>query len=531
MAQTPGRTAIPGSERGSPLHGARTIGAVPADERIEVTVRVRRRTSLASLADRGISADLPPSKRKYLTREEYANQHAADPADLAKVEAFAKANGLVVLDSSPARRSVFLSGTAAAMQTAFGTTIEQHEHDDGSYRGRSGTLSVPTELAAIVEGVFGIDDRPVAKPHYQLRRPPAAIGIQPHAAGGAFTPPELAKLYNFPPGLDGAGQCIGIIELGGGYRTADIKAYFQKLGLSVPQVTTVRVDGGKNQPSTAEGADGEVMLDIEVAAAVAPKAKIAVYFAPNTDKGFLDALTMAIHDTVHKPSVLSISWGSAELNWTLQAMRSFDQALQTAAALGVTVCAAAGDNGSGDAVADGKPHADFPATSPFMLACGGTKLIAAGGAITSEVVWNESANSATGGGVSDVFDTPAYQQAAGVPLTAYPSARPGRAIPDVAGDADPATGYQVRVDGQEFVIGGTSAVAPLWAGLIALMNQKLAQPVGFLNPMLYGTVVNTGSFRDIVSGTNGAYPAKVGWDACTGWGSPNGVTLLNTIKG
>jgi kumamolisin len=519
--------AINGSDRAA-LHGAHVVGPIPADERFEVTVRVRRKASLASLAVSGFHADQAPQKRNYLTREQHATNYGADPADIANVEAFAKAHGLVVVESSPARRSVFLSGTAANFAKAFGTTIDLYEHDGGTYRGRTGVLTVPTELQPIVEGVFGIDNRPVAKPHFQISKTSNG-GIRPHAAGSSFSPPELTKLYNFPSGVDGSGQCIAILELGGGYRAADIKAYFNEIGLPVPHVVTLRVDGGTSHPSTPDSADGEVMLDIEVAAAIAPKAKIAVYFAPNTDKGFLDALTMAIHDTTNKASVISIGWGGPESNWTAQAMNSFDQALQTAATLGVTVCCASGDNGSGNGVDDGKAHVDFPASSPFALACGGTKLTAAGTNISSEVVWNESADSATGGGVSDFFPVPDYQSATGVPGSANPGSKRGRGVPDVAGHADPATGYRVRVNGQEFVIGGTCAVAPLLAGLIALMNQKLGHPVGFLNPLIYGTLVGKGCFQDIISGTNGAYAAKSGWDACTGWGSPNGTKLLNAL--
>lgn len=521
------RVIVRGSER-SPHHGARVVGQVPNDERFEVTVRIRRKAALQSVAG-GFHTDKLPMNRRYLTREQYASSHGADPADMAKVEAFARAHNLVVVEKSPARRSIFLSGTAGDFAKAFGTTIEHYEHDGGTYRGRVGPLTVPADLDGIVEGVFGIDDRPVARPHFQRRK--MTGGTQPRATGGSFTPVELATLYNFPTDLDGSGQCIGIIELGGGYRTADIKTYFQELGRPAPTVRTVRVDGGKNHPSNAESADGEVMLDIEVGAAVAPKALIAVYFAPNTDKGFLDAVTKAIHDTTHKPSVISISWGSAEDNWTQQSLTAFDQAFQTAAALGVTVCCAAGDNGSSDGEKDGKAHVDFPASSPFALGCGGTKLTASGNTIADEVVWNESADSATGGGVSDFFPVPQYQSAAGIPPSANPGSHTGRGVPDVAGDADPATGYVVRVDGEEFVIGGTSAVAPLWAGLIALMNQKLSHPVGFLNPLIYQPLVGKDSFRDISSGDNGAYSAKPGWDACTGWGTPNGAKLLQALGG
>jgi kumamolisin len=321
-----------------------------------------------------------------------------------------------------------------------------------------------------------------------------------------------------------------LIELGGGYRSADLKTYFTKLGLPVPKVKSVSVDGGKNRPSTANSADGEVMLDIEVAAAVAPKALIAVYFAPNTTQGFLDAITKAVHDTVNKPMVISISWGAPESAWTGQALTQYDQAFQAAAAMGVTICCAAGDSGSTDGVGDGKAHVDFPASSPYVLACGGTRLNSSGTTINSEVVWNENSDSATGGGVSNFFAVPAYQNAANIPVSANGGGR-GRGLPDVAGDADPASGYQVRVDGSDLVIGGTSAVAPLWAGLITLMNQKLDQPVGFLNPLLYGSLNKAGVVRDITSGSNGAYKAQAGWDPCTGWGSPNGANLLNALIG
>ncbi|MDH5339735.1 MAG: S53 family peptidase, partial [Rubrivivax sp.] len=332
----------------------------------------------------------------------------------------------------------------------------------------------------------------------------------------------------FPTGLDGSGECIGIIELGGGYRPSDLSAYFSSLGLAAPKVKVVHVDHGRNHPTNASSADGEVMLDIEVAGAIAPKATLAVYFAPNTDQGFLDAITTAVHDDVHKPSVISISWGSAESNWTAQAMTQFDQAFQAAAAMGVTICAAAGDNGSGDGQADGLPHVDFPASSPHVLGCGGTRLLASGSSIKSETVWNEGAGGATGGGVSGFFPPPAYQSGAQVPSIAG-THHAGRGVPDVAGDADPVTGYQVLVDGQQLVFGGTSAVAPLWAGLVALMNQQLGHPVGFLNPLLYGSLTGKGLLHDIKTGSNGAYAARPGWDPCTGWGSPDGAKLLNAL--
>ena len=522
------RHTIPGSERHA-LEGAKAIGPARPDERIEVTLRLRAKAPVMhALAANGADDDTHPGQRKYLTREQFAASHGADTQDLANVAAFAKAHDLTVVESDAARRSVVLSGTAQQLDTAFGVHLQEFEHASGTYRGRTGTVSVPGDLAGVVEGVFGLDNRPAADPHFQRYEP--VLGMRSVAAK-SFTPPELAKLYGFPADADGSGQCIGIIELGGGYKPADLKTYFTALGLANPKVKSVLVDHAKNHPTNANSADGEVLLDIEVCGAVAPKATIAVYFAPNTTQGFLDAITTAVHDKVNKPSVISISWGSAEQNWTTQAMTQYDQAFQDAAAMGVTICVASGDNGSSDGVADGKVHVDFPASSPNVLACGGTKLLASSAtAISSETVWNEGATtSSTGGGVSGFFALPAYQSKAGVPVSAGAGGKAGRGVPDVAGDADPATGYEVRVDGQNFVIGGTSAVAPLWAGLVALMNQKLGHPVGFLNPMLYGSLHGKGVTHDITSGNNGSYSAKAGWDPCTGWGSPNGAKLLKAL--
>ena len=282
-----------------------------------------------------------------------------------------------------------------------------------------------------------------------------------------------------------------------------------------------------------QGADGEVLLDIEVVGAVAPGAAQLVYFAPNTDQGFVDAVTMAVH-AEPTPVAVSISWGGPESTWTGQSMTALDQAIADGVALGVTITAAAGDNGSGDGVSDGKPHTDFPASSPHALACGGTSLHGdpATGTISTETVWNDGAGGgATGGGVSVTFALPTWQASAGVP--ANPSGAPGRGVPDVAGNADPATGYQVLIDGQQTVIGGTSAVAPLWAALIARFAQALGKSFGLMQQPLYAGVQPgqpmTG-LRDITSGNNGAYSAGPGWDACTGLGVPEGTALLAVLS-
>jgi kumamolisin len=274
------------------------------------------------------------------------------------------------------------------------------------------------------------------------------------------------------------------------------------------------------------------MLDIEIAGVVAPGARIVVYFAPNTDAGFIDAVTTAVHDSTHSPSVVSISWGGPESTWTAQSLTALDQAFQAASTLGVTVTVASGDNGSGDGVDDGADHVDFPASSPNVLACGGTSLIGQAGAIQSETVWNDGADGgAGGGGVSKVFALPAYQQGFTVTTAAGGAPLAMRGVPDVSGDADPQTGYQVRIDGTNTVVGGTSAVAPLWAALIALINASRGTPVGFLNTALYAAAASASSpFNDITVGDNGDFVATTGWDACTGLGSPMGAALAAALS-
>jgi kumamolisin len=491
------------------VRGATPAGAVPNTEIIHASVVLNRR--------RGSTG---AGKLHRMSREAYGAAHGADSASLDVIEKFAHQFGLSVAERHANRRLIILSGTAPAMEKAFGTQLARYQTVEGvTYRGRTGALTLPTELEPLVMAVLGLDNRPAAKPHFRKR---TAAGTS-----GSFTPPQIAQLYNFPTGVTGSGQTIGIIELGGGYSADDLNTYFSQLGISTPQVSAISVDGGQNQPGG--DADAEVMLDIEVAGAVASGAQIAVYFATNTDQGFHDAIAAAAHDTTRQPSIISISWGQSEDSWTEQALNAMNAALEDAANMGVTVTVAAGDNGATDGVKDGQLHVDFPASSPYVIACGGTTLKAKGGTIASEQVWNElaSGNGATGGGISDIFALPAYQQNAGVPATA--SGFVGRGVPDVAGDADPTTGYAVRVDGQNTVVGGTSAVAPLWAGLVALINQQLGTPVGYLNPLLYQ--VPESDFRDIVTGGTDGYNAGPGWDPCTGLGSPNGTALANALMG
>jgi len=526
---------LSGSERVA-MAGAKAVGAANPSEPLQVTILLKsnaspeaRRNAIRALASQ------PPGARKHLTREEFAGVRGASQADVDKVVAFAHEYGLSVVRADAARRTVVLAGTVASFSHAFQVELYRFEHPTGMYRGRTGVIHIPQELNGIVTAVLGLDNRPQAAPHFRTKKRASTTHARAAQPPGTFTPPQVASLYNYPAGATGQGECIALIELGGGYRARDIKHYFQSvLKIPLPKVSAIAVDGGQNSPTgDSSGPDGEVMLDIEVAGGVAPQASIAVYFGPNTDQGFYDAIAAALHDATNKPSVISISWGGPESTWSSQALSEYNTLLEDAATLGVSVCAAAGDNGSSDGVNDGLQHADFPASSPYMLACGGTQLTASGGNISSEVVWNEIANGegATGGGISAIFPKPDYQASANVPPSVNAGGFVGRGLPDVAGNADPQSGYDVYVDGQATIIGGTSAVAPLWAGLIACINQIMGKPVGFLNPTLYTQLAGGQGLHDVTKGNNGAYVAGPGWDACTGLGSPDGAAIATALAG
>jgi len=520
---------LPGSELQVPFD-AELIGPCPADTQIQVTVYLRSKDP--SGLQEYVQQISGPGSHVYLTPQQFAHKFGADPADVEGVRNFAQAEQLQVLGHDLGRRSVTLSGTAARLSEAFGVNLQHYRYAGGVYRLRQGSIQIPNSFANIITGVFGFDNRPKARAHFRvLNKKAAAPGaVTPET----YTPLQLAAIYDFPAGFTGQGETIGIIELGGGYNQTDLDNYFQQLGVSpAPSVTAVSVDGATNSPTgDGNGPDAEVELDIEVAGSIAPGASIKVFFAPNTDQGFIDAVTTAVNDST--VTLISISWGGPESTFTTQSMTTFNQAFQDAGTMGKTVFVAAGDNGSSDGETDGANHVDFPASSPYVVGCGGTTLEAdvSTGTITSEVVWNETASNegATGGGVSDYFPKPPYQDSVNVPAPTTQGG--GRGVPDVAGDADPVTGYQVIIDGSTSTIGGTSAVAPLYAGLFARINQALVQNgksrVGYVNAALYQ---NPSAFHDIISGNNGAFSAGPGWDPTTGLGSPDGGKILTALEG
>ena len=524
---------LPGSER-APLAEAEAGRPLDTSERAELTLVLRRRADLPADIVEGPTV---------LTRDELAERYGADPADVDLVRQTLASDGLEVIAVHPATRRIKVAGTLGDLSRTFGVTLELVTSTGPggqvvTHRYRVGALFVPAALEGVVLAVLGLDTRPQFRAHF---RPRAAA-----AQGTSYPPNQVADIYRFPAGTTGGGQTIAVIELGGGFSTSDLDSYFGHLGLAVPSITAVGVDGAANAPgSDPNGADVEVALDIDVIGAAAPGAAQVVYFAPNNgDQGFVDAISEAAQASP-TPIAISISWGQSEDSWTAQGRAAMDAAMSDAAALGITVCAASGDNGSGDAVTDGQPHVDFPASSPHALGCGGTKLLAdpSTDTINSEVVWNETAanEGAGGGGVSDQFAVPSWQAGAGVPArvggspggSGGASGYTGRGVPDVAGNADPTTGYQIYSGGKAQVVGGTSAVAPLWAALVSRLAEATGQRFGLLQPALYAGLTpgaEVPGFRDITSGNNGAYAAGPGWDACSGLGSPDGTALLTRLK-
>jgi uncharacterized protein YjbI with pentapeptide repeats len=356
------------------------------------------------------------------------------------------------------------------------------------------------------------------------------------------SPAELKGYYNFPRGLDGTGQTIGVIELGGAYQDQDLDMYFKSIGLPKPRVSWVSVDGQGNKPDSQlplsdKFAEGEVEANLEVAGAFAPGAKYVVYFTKQDPAGFLDVVNAAIHDKINSPSVLLIAWGSPEMSSMSDAsiFQQMNSAFETAARHNITVLVASGDHGARDQATDYRLQVDFPASSPWVLSVGGTQIVSGGASGTNETVWNKwsAYQGASGGGVSELFDQPGWQANIHVPHSL--SGRPGRGVPDVAINADPESGYALYIQGHFAQIGGTDVAVSAWAGLVAVLNQGLGHNLGFFNPLLYETLGPSGILRPVLSGHNGSrelsgFCAGPGWNAATGWGTPDGTKLLQALK-
>jgi kumamolisin len=493
-------------------------------EPVRLVLLVRRRREIPDSLVTGLDV---------ITRDELARQYGADPADISLTRNVMERLGLRVVSADAASRRVVVEGslaTVAGVVNVQVTHFEAHDAFSGSqvrYRGH-GELHLPAELDGLVVSVFGLDNQPRVIPMFRV------IEGRPHIV---YTPPDLGKLYAFPGDADGTGQTLAIVTVTGGYRQQDMDAYFSQLGLPVPAVTIVGIDGAENSPGPADQApsppDIEAVLDVQVAGALVPAARIVDYFAPNTDSGLLSAVQAAVHATP-SPTAISISWGAPEGMNSEHFYPAMEEIFREAAALGITVCAASGDSGSGDGMGDGGSHVNYPASSPHVLAVGGTTLIGdpGTGVIDSETAWNEGSGDATGGGVSNMFDPPRWQEQANVPKR-FGKKKQGRGVPDVAANADGNTGYQIFMNGKNAFVGGTSPATPLWAALICRLAQKAGRPFGLLSPLIYQDQAPgkaTAGFRDIVAGDNGSYAAASGWDPDTGLGSPDGAALLSALR-
>ena len=531
-----------------------TIGAprLP-NEMMEVLVRIRRKSPLPF----SIGAN-----REHMSYAKYANKYGAAISDLNAVRRFAKTFQLKVKAAFLVERSIILKGRLADFSKAFLVDFKTHHFPDGtSYRGREGHIFIPKKLHGIIIGVFGLDERPVVHSHPRHRKSTKthhflrSRTFQTPGRVKSFLPKQLADIYKFPKGTDGHGQTIGIIEIGGGFRKSDLNIFFKISGIQLPNINVAKFRGGiGNIPSPKDNdlPNFEVLTDIQIVGSLAPKANIIMYLGKDGSTMQSILVTQAaIHDRTYKPNILSLSWGGKEFepsntagHMELQYQDNMNDLFQTAKCLGITICASTGDNASACVPAndpnrpdDGRAHVEFPASSPFVLAIGGTHIINSTDKYVREEVWHSGVNVGTGGGISRFFSRPDYQRAVRQ-LALNPKGGAGRGIPDVSANAAGESGYRILIDGRWYCgqdkkhppIGGTSCATPLWAALIARLNQALNTNLGFVNPLLYKLPLSNGGFQNVSKGNNGSYNARRGWNACTGLGTPNGQKLLSTLQ-
>lgn len=536
---------------------------------LQITLLLRRRSLLPSLAELCDQTSL--ARRTFPRHREVEEQYGLAPADLEAVRTFALRHQLLMEEPQGERErlrmslrgAVRLTGTPAALSSAFG--IELHRKMDlrGEYFTHAQPLPVPTELREVVRFVVGLAAPPAERKPPADGKDPFPLRVAASSAGQLAS--TIARHYGLPPGLAGAGQCLGLLQLNGGFRSADLETYFRELGIQ-PDLVVV----GENLPGQAL-ADLEVTLDVELAAAICPKARIVIY-SQNSRRHTIHDLwwlfATALTDLDNCPSVLSLSWSFVEgVNISEHQARFFEDLFTLAALLGITLCASTGDTGA--LVPVGAPEAPtgatlipatvFPASSPLVLGCGGTRLEFLPDGTTTEEVWNQlhtamsfqlsawakkvtMSTGSSGGGISLFSPPPPYQEEACVPpaVTLDGTAptlsvvrRYGRGVPDVAAHADMETGYRIYFGGQWTLCGGTSAAAPLWAALILCLNEQLKTPVGFLHPLLYTLQLGGQPVcRTITRGNNGGFEARPDllWNACTGLGSPDFGALSKALS-
>ncbi|MEU9043216.1 MULTISPECIES: protease pro-enzyme activation domain-containing protein [unclassified Kitasatospora] len=522
------RVALPNTVNPAVAHSDKK-GDVPAEQQISVAVSLKLRN--ADALDRFLTAVATPGTPefgKYLTPEQFTARFGPTQADVAQVKTYLAAQGLTVSDVSANRQVVNAHGTAAQVSQAFGTHESSYVDPQlqRAFFANDAAASIPADLAGVVQGVSGLDNHAVRK--NRLATPNAIAPNAATATPNGMAPAQYTGAYNLnKTGADGTGTTVALWEFDG-YSKTNLTTYDSQYGLTGPAVSTVSVDGANYDSKPGQG-QGEVELDSEIVRGAAPKATQLVYEAPNSDQGEIDMANKIVAD--NRASVISISWGSCEPDTTAASMTAVDNAFKQAAAQGISIFSASGDDGSRDCTRSTSGSTvkavDFPASSPHQTGVGGTNLKVS----SSNTYSSESAWSTAGGGVSTVFSKPSWQTGTGVSGTM-------RTVPDVASNADPQSGFAIYTAGGWQVYGGTSAAAPLWSGYAAQFNQKAkaaGQPaLGEASPRLY-TVANSSSagsvFHDVSTGSNQDFPAKAGYDQVTGWGSPVADALTTALLG
>jgi kumamolisin len=534
---------------------ASRVGWLDPDHRIDFTVVLAAKAPLPSihvpLSAFSVRENNKGHSSRHLTHSELRHAYGAVAGAAELVESFARASKLEVLDSATQRRSIQLSGRAVDVGRAFKTRFEEFELKGHRFFGPAGPLDAPEEWNGVVEALLGLQGSRHAWPRCR-----SAV----HGSRAAGRLHDLAQAYGFPANLDGSGETIGLIELGGGFYPEDIEQFCSRIGVPTPPITVVEIGSSTNRPASrraiheysdvvngtltlaakaeetasfiAAQCTAEVTMDIEILAALAPAAHIVVYFSSGDEQGLYHAISRAVHDERHQPAILSVSWSMPEHALSQMEIDAIEGVLREAAQLGITVCGSSGDAGAQNGSKDGKASVNYPASSPYCLACGGTSGKIDQQSIAEEVVWNSThygIKGASGGGVSERFHIPAWQESARIPVG--PGGKVGRGVPDVAGLADPRYGCEMLIADRTFTSSGTSAVAPLWAALIARLNQALGRRCGHLHPHVYqlGKERRPG-LRPVLKGDNGLYHAGEGWNACTGYGTPRGEELLEHLK-
>ncbi|HEY8008371.1 MAG TPA: S53 family peptidase [Methylocella sp.] len=515
--QWPRTVELEGSIRDAPV-GASLVGDIDFDAPLTVTVHFQRRSPPPPPL--GSAKDIERLSKR-MTREQLAKQRRkTHRRAAARIEAFAKSQGIVVAAVDYGARSMTLQAPARVLAKAFYANLRLYRDDEQVFRARTGALHIPKDIAPWTRAVIGFDQRPL------LRRATVAAPAGPDS----MWPSQIAALYGIPLDQDMSAQCVGVIALGGGYQPEDLAAALAKMGRRPPIVVDQSVGGVTNQFSGGSRYDMEIALDLQVVASFVEGGRVVVYFTSNSAEGLAAAIDQAIRDGTNKPQVLSLSWGGPEVYWTKPRRDVVMGSLSDAVRLGVSVVTASGDSLATCGLQDGKAHVWFPASAPYALGCGGTSVSLTNAGIISENVWNDG-TAGTGGGISDCdeFPVPAFQSAANLPRSVN-DGQIRRGVPDVAAMAAKAPGYRIVVNRDEWALDGTSAATPLWAGLIAMANAKRGAPIGLVNPALYATPQ---LMRPITVGDNQqnglGYAATAGWSACTGLGAPLGAQLLAVL--